>query len=357
MTKARPPHSGRPSSQAPRRILVIGCGSIGRRHLANLLNLDAGKLIVHDANPKAQEAAVTDFKAEAAASLNEALASKPDCVLVCTPPATHVELALLAVRAGADVFVEKPLADRLAGTKDLAREARAAGRIVYTGYNLRFHEGLLKLKALLASGAIGRPVHARVEYGYYLPYWRDLPDYRSNYTAHAGQGGGIMVDASHEFDSVRWLFGEIHQVRGFAGKFSDLEMDAEDTASLVAEVEGGFLVEIHVDCVQQQYTRTCKVVGTEGTLEWSHMHGVTHTTSKNVGPSNLQKVVERHPITPGFGPMYVAEMKDFLECVTTRREPPVPIEDAIRLVEIVEAAKKAAGIGRILARSDAGSAR
>src|SRR5206468_5770621 len=127
---------------------------------------------------------------------------RPEGVLVCTPPHLHVDIALRAVGAGAHVFVEKPIATTPAGVDLLARDAARAGRSVLVGYNLRFHAGLRRMKALVDGGAVGRVVSLRAEFGQYLPDWRPAQDYRTGYLAQP-ESGGIVLDGSHEIDAIR----------------------------------------------------------------------------------------------------------------------------------------------------------
>lgn len=202
--------------------LVVGLGSIGRRH-ARLL----GELGL--------EVAAVSRRADAAprcyASLAEALAKEaPGYVVIANETAAHrASLAALAESGFAGtVLVEKPL---FAEPAPLPQH-RFAG--LYVGYNLRFHPLLAEVKRLVA----GEPtLSAQVYVGQYLPDWRPGRDYRATASASRGGGGGVLRDLSHELDYMRWLFGSCRQVAALSERSGALDIDSEDVAALLLTFE------------------------------------------------------------------------------------------------------------------------
>ena len=320
------------------RIVVVGCGSIGQRHIGNLQSLGQSELTVYDpAMERAREFA-SPRRVAAAESLDVALANSPDAVFVCTPPHLHTEMARRAVETGAHIFMEKPIASSLDGVDELLAEARLRGSHVYVGYNLRFHAGLVKAKELLDSGTIGRLLMIRAETGQYLPDWRPTQDYRSGYITRQATGGGIILDASHEIDYVRWLGGEIERVYCAADHLSGLEMDTEDSASMVLRMAGSVVGEVHLDCVQRGYARNCKMIGDEGTLIWDFKEGVRLLRAG-------KQQWRTFPIVPDTNEMYIAETKHFLQCVRGEAAPLVDGETGRRVLAVALAAKRSAELG------------
>lgn len=324
---------------------MVGCGSIGSRHLANLRGLGVGRLAVADPDPARREAAEADAGAHATyADHREALkAETPDAVLICTPPVLHVAQALDAVRAGAHLFVEKPLSHDLGGVEELLQEARDRNRILQVGYNLRFHPGPRRVRELLDDGAVGRVLWARAEVSQYLPDWRPDRDYRKTYTAVRKEGGGVLLDASHEGDLLRWLLGEVEEVACMAGTFGDLDVDVEDTAALLLRFHSGVLGEVHLDFVRRDRARGLVVCGTGGTLVWDHVAGTLDHRPAD-GPARTEDV-EADP-----NAMYVAEMEAFLAAVAGGEAAPprgaADGEEGLRTLQVVLAAKEAARTGR-----------
>ena len=316
------------------RVFVVGCGSIGQRHVRNLRALGVANIAVFDPLPARMEHVAREYDVASCANIPDGLARHPHAVLICTPPHLHTAIAKDAVDEGAHIFLEKPLASSLDGVDELLDAARRVERVIYVAYNLRFHAGLRKLRGLLSGGVIGRPLVIRAEVGQYLPDWRPNQDYRAGYNVSAAMGGGIILDASHELDYVRWLGGEIRSIYCAAGKLGDLEMEAEDTAEMTLRIEGGILGQIHLDCVQRGYARNCKVIGTQGTLLWEFSEGVRHLM--------VDKTWRVYPISPDANEMYVEEMRHFLACMRGVEKPLVDGDTGKRVLQIALAARQSA---------------
>ena len=312
----------------------MGCGSIGLRHIRNLISNGVSPVSAFDPNPRARK----EVEASGASwcdTLDGAFATEPTAVLVCTPPHRHVEIGSRALEQGAHLFIEKPISHELGGAlDDLLDTADRTGRVVMAGYNLRFHPGLMKFQSLVADGVAGDLLTLRAEYGQYLPTWRPGADYRQGYIARESTGGGIILEESHEFDYVEWLGGEARSVFTRAGTLSDLEIETEDTALAVLELADGQLAEIHVDCVQRGYARSCKFIGSEATILWDYSRGVTITRD---GQND-----EFFDIVPDPNDMYMAEIAHFVKCVSGHATPPVDGRAAKHTLELVLAAKRSA---------------
>jgi predicted dehydrogenase len=318
----------------PTRALVLGIGSIGRRHCANLRALGVGRIDVFDPAPERCRPVVEELGATAYASFEDALAAGPDVALVCTPPILHVEQALAALKAGCHVFVEKPISHSLERVEELEALARQGRRVVQVGYNLRFHPGLRILKGLLEDGTLGRPLWVQAEAAQYLPDWRPWQDYRASYTARRSLGGGILLDGSHEIDYLTWLLGRPSEVLCMAGRASDLEVDVEDCATLLLRFPSRTLAAVHLDFVQRSPSRWCKVAGERGTAHWSFFaREVRLTLADPAGSLSL-------PYAFDVNEMYVAELRHFLACAASGAEPEVTIEQARAVLELILHAKR-----------------
>ncbi len=322
------------------RVLVAGTGSIGRRHIRNLHALGVVPLTACDSDPERLASVVREWDVRPFADLGAALAEvKPHVVFVCTPPVCHVPQALQAVRAGAHVFVEKPLSHSLDGVDELVREAKVRQRVVQVGYNLRFHPGLQMLRRLLDGGAVGRVLWAQAEVGQYLPDWRPEQNYRQSYTARRDLGGGIILDASHELDYVVWLLGRPTAVTCLAGRVSDLDVDVEDCATVLLRFPNGAQADVHMDFVQRGYSRSCKLAGQTGTLVWDD-------TANQVRRYDGDRASwESLPYSFEDNQMYVAEVEHFLGCVASRAVPAVDLEQGRQVLELALAAHRSAERG------------
>jgi glutamate-1-semialdehyde 2,1-aminomutase/spore coat polysaccharide biosynthesis protein SpsF len=323
------------------RALVVGCGSIGRRHARNLKALGVHQLGFCDTDREALKQCREELHGETFDDYGEALQKfRPDIVLICTPPVYHVEEALAALRARAHVFIEKPLSHESSGIQALIAEARRRDRNVQIGYNMRFHPGLQILKNLIDSGKIGHVLWLNVEAGQYLPDWRPWQNYRESYSARHELGGGIILDGSHELDYICWLLGRPTGVTCRAEHLSSLEVDVEDSAWIYLSFPERRRAELHLDFVQRAYTRTCKVVGETGTALWDFsLQEVRWFSAEKPGWNSIPYVFKPND-------MYVAEMVHFLDSLGSGTGPMVDLEQGRDVIRVVEAAKKSSEEGR-----------
>ena len=305
--------------------------------MRNLRSLGVSEIAACDPDPERLAPMIAELKIHPFGDYAPALeVFRPDAVLVCTPPSFHLTQARQAIAAGAHVFVEKPLSHSMDGVKALLGEARASGRLLQVGYNLRFHPVLRKLKQIVEENTIGRILWTRAEVGQYLPDWRPWQDYRQSYTARRELGGGIILDASHELDYLLWFFGEPIEVLCMASTVSQLAVNVEDSASLLLRFSSGSHADLHVDFVQRLPSRSCKLVGEEGTAIWE---------DGDVASVRLLRPAMQ-PETFCFdfedNEMYVAELKQFLNCIETDQSPLVNAEQAAQVLEWALAARAAA---------------
>jgi predicted dehydrogenase len=320
------------------KILVVGCGSIGRRHAANFRA--AGVKYIAGANRRAErleqmqaqvglEAGYADFR--------EALAKdRFDAVLVCVPPHLHTEVCLAAAEAGAHLFIEKPLALTTDGLDELGAICRAKRLTAFVAYGYRFIPSVEKVRALVSAGRIGRILSVRLEMSMYLPDWHPWEDYRATYMAKKEQGGGALYDESHAIDLMRWLVGEIETVHAFVGKMGDLDITGDDLVSLIVRFAGGAVGHLHMDVLGRTPRIGFELIGSEGTILWDRIdHGVRLFDAK-------EKRWEVYPFTAGdVLSMYPREVEHFIHCVRTGAEPLVSLADGRRTLDVILAALEA----------------
>ena len=327
------------------RGLVVGCGSIGKRHLQNLKALGVGELGVVESDDELRQRAAGELGVAAFAQLSEGLSWSPDFVVIATPTFLHVQQALEAASRGCALFIEKPLSHTSAGIAELSDAVVQRGLVSMVGCNMRFHPGPRKVKELLEKGRLGRILCARIHAGSYLPAWRPGTDYRSNYAASEETGGGCILDCIHEIDLARWYLGEVVDVLCAAGHLSSLEIATEDVAVLVSRHSSGALSEIHLDYVQRTYERGCQIAGEAGSVFWDFRDKRVRwydaasdnwTTFEQPGSWQLNQ-------------MYLDEMRHFLDCVRAHKPTVLPVPEAAAVMQIVFAAKTSAREGRKVA--------
>lgn len=321
---------------AAHRFLVLGCGSIGRRHIRNLRHLGADDVLAFDPEEGRLAAVRQEYGVQPCASLEEAYGRHPHAAVICAPTSLHLPLAREALTHGCHIFLEKPLSHTLEGVDELLAEAAQRQRVLLVGHNLRFDPLLQQLRTWLHDRRIGRVVSARLHFGSYLPWRHPDEDYRAGYGARRELGGGVVLDAIHELDSALWLFGRPQAIFCVAGKFSDLDIDVEDTAELLMRYGEGYVVSIHLDYVQRPHQRWYEVVGTRGYMRWDAVAALLRLFDGDRG-----EWTEISGDADTNAP-YLSEMVHFLNCLNGAEVPLVSPGDAREALALAMTALRSA---------------
>lgn len=332
------------------KVLMVGLGGIGQRHLRNLRALlgdDVEFLAyrvrrqLHVVTPALQadrgRNVESEYQIQTFATLQEALAEKPKLAFICNPSSLHVPVSVACVEAGCDLFVEKPLSHTLEGINELIRAVQQRNAIAMVGYQLRFHPCIQKLSQIVQSGVLGNLLAVRATVGEYLANWHPYEDYRQMYAARADLGGGVVLSQIHEFDYLYSLFGLAQRVYALGGHWSDLEIDVEDTASILMECRVGnraLPIQLHEDYLQSPPSRQCEVIGDRGRviMDLAQMTVSLFTRNSKTPQVDRYQDFERNQL-------FVDELKHFLECVRLRRKPIVDLHDAGQSLRMALAAK------------------
>lgn len=326
------------------KIAVIGAGSIGRRHLNGLnrlrTELDITELRTFDANAARTAQAKEEVEeVVSAGSLADAV-DGTDLVFLCVPTASHLPLYSELQDLGAfHLFIEKPLSHSLAGCDQMLFNQKRAGKIVAVGYMLRHHPVLKRVKSVLASGQLGRPLSARAEAGFFLPFWHPWEDYRDFYMSWKTGGGGALLDISHEIDYLQWLFGDIESVQGCMGTLSDLEISSDDMALAILRFENGMVGQFQLDLLQFSESRFCKVIGTEGVLIADLMSNEIKISTKD------QIEWETESLNVEFDGIYADEYRSLIDSIRSGSEDYVSGSTALKTMEVIEAVRRSQALG------------
>lgn len=324
-----------------KHILIIGGGSIGMRHLRNLLSLGEKDVTVVEVQAARSEKIGKEFGVDVWSSLEQAFEEKTfDVALICTPTVYHLTNALACAKRGCDLFIEKPLANTLDGLANLTSLVKKKNLITLVGSNWKFYPSFQKMKELIARGTIGKVLSARCQFGQYLPDWHPWEDYRKGYSANKKLGGGILLD-SHEFDYLTWFLGDVTKLACFADKVSDLEIDVEDVAEVILQFKNGAVGEIHLDYLQRFYQRNFEFFGEQGTISWD-------INLKKVILNNQEGGRVEFPLDIDYdvNDMYLQEMKHFVDCVTERKESITSAAKGVAVLRLICAARESSQTGR-----------
>lgn len=325
------------------RILIVGYGSIGKRHLrlARQLFPDADiRLLRHQHTSE-----VPVLSNGCLFLIDDAIAFGPQVAVIANPAPYHLAVALALAQIGVHLLIEKPLSNATTGVAQLLQTCKEQGTVLLTGYNLRYLPSLQRFRSILLEGSIGKVLSVRCEIGQYLPAWRPDADYRQGVSASSALGGGALLELSHEIDYLRWLFGDVDWVSATLSRQSDLELDVEDTAHLILGFlplhEGRQLIgSITLDFIRHDAIRLCTAIGSNGSLRWN---GITGQVS--IYPNNGIAWVELFQYQHHRDESYLAEWQNFIMCITGQASPLITGEDGLKALQIIEAARSSSASG------------
>ena len=263
------------------KILFIGLGSIGLRH-ARLLNKMTGHELFALKREGSNYSNVTEFPVTILESWEDVIYNRPDVAFITNPTSIHISTALHCAQIGCKLFVEKPLGHQVDGLDALCNYINSNRIVSYVAYNLRFHPVIEKLKEVMNNGTF---LHMSVQCSSFLPSWRPGVDVKTSYSSHTNQGGGVVLDLSHEIDYTEYLLGTVNNIVGGFSRRSDLTVDSEDWADMLLSCKKG-PASIHVNFFSQINQRTividCKEFSIRADL-------INNTLQEFVGGSEVNR--------------------------------------------------------------------
>jgi predicted dehydrogenase len=317
---------------AAQSIAVIGLGSIGLRHARNFM-AEGARVCGYD--PDAARRKLLADDGGVACETSAAALDGVTAAVIASPSAMHLDHMRAALDADCHLFVEKPLAHASDGLKELLDRARAKGRLVFAGLNLRLHPAVRAAHERISQGRIGRTLWARLMTASYLPDWRPHQDYRRGYAADPASGG-IVLDLIHEIDLARHLMGPLALVHAATVRSGALEIDGADIADLVLRRADGAQVSVHLDYVTRPRQRRTEVAGENGLIEIDlDARRMTRWTVDGVR-------AEEESFAGGYADDYVAEARLFLDCIAGRARPACDGAEALEVLSLALAARTAA---------------
>jgi predicted dehydrogenase len=341
------------------KVLMIGLGGIGQRHVRNLSALLGDQLELIAYRTRRFSTVLTDrlqvepgadleskYQIHTFTDLDAALAEGPQVAFVCNPSSLHIPVALKVANAGCHLFIEKPLSHNPDGIQQLISVVRQKGLVGYVGYQMRFHPCLRRVHDLLAQSAIGQVLSVQAEVGEYLPGWHPYEDYRQMYASRRDLGGGVILSQIHELDYLYWFFGLPRRIFTLGGHLSSLEVDVEDVANILMSfkvADMAFPVFLHQDYIQRPPSRTCCIIGNNGKIV---VDFVGLTVCWYDGEGKLAE--EAHIDNFQRNQLFLDELSQFLACVRGEEKPLITLEDGFQSLRMALAARESLETGKVV---------
>jgi predicted dehydrogenase len=330
------------------KALVIGTGSIGRRHISNLLScgvdVSAYSYRISSGEHNQLPSSVSQVD-----NLDAGTLRNFDAVIIANRTDLHVVTALSALEHVSSVFIEKPLSCNFDGVDQLILLERQLGRNTEAGFMLRFHPNLIWIKNYFSRQSLGEIMYVNASVGQYLPDWRPESDHKLGYGAKRKYGGGVIFDLIHELDLMYWLCGEVAEVSAMTRYVESLEIETEAIAEIFLRLKSGVLARVHLDYVRPSYERRLEIVGTNGILGWNYMSGEVTLLTRD----GAQEVVNRVPSSFDRNCMFRDHLKHFIDRHNNSQvAPQSSLSDAAAVMRIALAAHKSAEDRRFIRPED-----
>jgi predicted dehydrogenase len=263
-----------------KKILFIGLGGAGQRHLRILYDLlpkstdffafrskSTTPLLNADFTVNSKSTLKKEYNLTELDSVESAFSIKPDLTVISTPSSLHVEYMMKAVENGSAVFVEKPWSNNLNNFtefRDLIINKNTAFNI---SFQRRYDSKISKVNKLIKNGKIGKPISASFNVFSNVPFWHPYEDWKKLYAVNAEMGGGVLLTEIHEIDLVSWFFGIPDKVFCSGGNRSEEKLDVEDTVQITLMYKD-FSVQITLCFMHKKQSRNFHITGSSGDITW-----------------------------------------------------------------------------------------
>jgi len=307
-------------------MLLIGFGSIGKRHYRNLKFLGYNNISVYDP----ADSQFKNEKIDRLKDLTPAALRRFEVAYICNPSHLHLSTAIKCARAGLHLFIEKPLSHNLKGVAALLKICGEKKLINLVACNIRFHPAVIYIKDYLEKNKLGGTYLIHLQTGLYLPFWRPRQDYRKNYAAKKASGGGIILDGGiHNFDLLFWLnnFSPVQEYKLIYNKVSNLKIETEDCFVASFNFRNKIQASILGDYLQKPYSWTIKIVGAKGNLAWDFKENIVWLIDEK-GKKMLKQFKNYDS-----NKMYLDECRYFMRQVEKKQKTFNNIERAARVLK------------------------
>ena len=327
-----------------KNILIVGLGSIGRRHVDNFGKY-FDEIDIVDINPDRIKQAQEEFKINNAYSdyLKPIRENNYVAVAITTPPHLHLPIALEASKNGSHLFIEKPLGMSISGWEEVNQVCEKNNIVSYIAFCHRHINFSKRLKEIVDSKVIGTPIHANMRWGSYLPDWHPYEDYRTFYMAKKEEGGGALMDESHGIDFVRYILGDVKEVFGVVDNITNLEISSDDVAFLTLRMNSNALVHINFDLQSRAPRVNFEIICDEGTVIWDRIKNRIEIYSSKNKKWSLEQYTQEDTMS-----MYPNQASHFIDCIKNDKKPFININDGMKTQRVIDATFESSNLKRII---------
>lgn len=300
-------------------VLIIGLGSIARKHITALKSLN------YDSKIYALRSSLNATIEEGVENIYDMDNSNVlfDFAIISNPTNLHYEYIEKLAHRAIPLFIEKPVIHSLENATELVQLIEDKKTVTYVACNLRFHPCIAFLKNKIDTEVL-RVNELNVYCGSYLPDWRPGKDFRTIYSANAAMGGGVHLDLFHELDYITWLFGMPNKSKSVLRNISSLEIDAVDYANYVLEYDS-FTASVILNYYRKKPKREIEIVLEEDT--WT-VDLIKNEIKSDTGAYLFQAIDFKVKDT------YLFQLDYFIDCLKSDQVPMNSLKESVEILKI-----------------------
>lgn len=325
-------------------ILVLGTGSAGKRHANNFADLGC-RISCMDPRQDRLDELKEQIEVESTfSSIENALDNSEvyNGVVVTSPPSFHVAQSIEVLEHGLPVLLEKPVSPDEESARKLEETVERTGMPLLLTYTWRWWPPLGKVRELLEQKAVGSLRHVKFVMSAHLADWHPWENYWDFFMARKDQGGGALLDESHWIDLMFWFLGKPHRLIADIDKISDLKIDTDDNVDMLVIYEEGLRVSMHLDLYGRPHEKYIRFVGEEGTIYW------TADPNRVAVGKEMTETWETFGFDCERNDMFLAADREFLDVLNGGEIETCSIEDGVRVLQFIEAARRSHSEGRMV---------
>lgn len=325
------------------KFVVVGLGSIGKRHVKNLIKSGVKPQNITGIDPRQDRIHETKklFKITETFTKVTQLDKKYDAAIICSPTSYHIKQSITLAKKNINIFIEKPLNHNLNKINELKRLVEKNNIKVLITYPFRFSKHGLKLKELVKSRKLGKIYFFRGIFSEYLPDWHPWENYTKFYMAKKSLGGGSLLDQSHLIDMCHFLFGEAKSIYGcINSRVSDLKVETDDLVNMNIKFKNGVIGNIHQDMFGRKHQKNLEIFCKNGNIFWN-----VYDLSVQIYNAKTKKI-KKYIFNKDHNKMYEYQTKHMIKILRNEEKPAINLHDGIHTMKIIEAAIKSNKLGK-----------
>ncbi len=311
------------------RILILGVGSIGERHVRCFRTTDRVEVTICETMNDRREDVARRYDVQAFPTVEAAIDSSSfDAAVIASPAPFHIPLAQQLADQGMDLLIEKPLSLSMDGVEELASTVNNNGLKAAVGFNFRSLPTLLEMQQTIADGSFGRPVQINVRAGQHFPFYR--PAYRDIYYARRKMGGGAIQDlVPHQMNAAEWMIGPATRVVADCEHCVLEGVDVEDTVHILTR-HGGVMGALSLNQHQPPNEFVITVMCERGAARWELAKQRWLSATENGGDWKTER-------TDNFqrDDFYILQANRFLDYLENKGPVPCSLEDGMQTLKSI----------------------